>query len=152
MSGRTAKVSVNGEDLGVVGEIHPNVSDKFDIEVPCYVAEINFEVLFKNINSDNKFTALPKFPAVTRDIAMLCDADTPVADIEDVIVSASGKLLDTIKLFDVYQGEQIPEGKKSVAYAVSYRAADRNLTGEEVNKVFDKVLKNLEEKLNAQLR
>lgn len=150
--GRTAKVTVNGEDMGVVGEIHPNVSDKFGIEVPCYVAEINFEVLFKNISSDNKFKALPKFPAVTRDIAMLCDADTPVADIEDVIVSASGKLLDTIKLFDVYQGEQIPEGKKSVAYAVSYRAADRNLTGEEVNKVFDKVLKNLEEKLNAQLR
>lgn len=150
--GRTANVEINGENVGIIGEIHPNVSAKYEIDVPAYVAEINFEVLFKNIDNTAKFKALPKFPAITRDIAMLCDAETPVAEIEDVIVKSSGKLLDTIKLFDVYQGEQIPEGKKSVAYAVSYRAADRNLTGEEVNKVFDKVLKNLEEKLGANLR
>lgn len=150
--GRTAEISVDGKVLGVVGEIHPSVLAKYGIEVPCYVGEISFDVLLENADSEKKFKAMPKFPAVTRDIAMLCDAQTPVADIEEVIVSASGKLLDTIKLFDVYQGSQIPEGKKSVAYAVSYRAADRSLTAEEVNKVFDKVLRNLEEKLGAQLR
>lgn len=150
--GRTAKVSVNGCELGVVGQIHPAVAEKYGIDEACYAAEISFDVLFDSKDGDKKFKAMPKFPAVTRDIAMLCDADTPVADIEEIIVSASGKLLDTIKLFDVYQGAQIPDGKKSVAYAVSYRAADRSLTAEEVNKVFDKVLRNLEEKLGAQLR
>ncbi len=150
--GRTAKISVNGCELGVVGQIHPAVAEKYGIDEACYAAEISFDVLFDSKDGDRKFKAMPKFPAVTRDIAMLCDADTPVADIEEIIVSSSGKLLDTIKLFDVYQGAQIPDGKKSVAYAVSYRAADRSLTAEEVNKVFDKVLRNLEEKLGAQLR
>lgn len=150
--GRTAKISVNGCDLGIVGQVHPAVSEKYGIDTACYVAELSFDTLFENADNDKKFKAMPKFPAVTRDIAMLCDSSTPVADIEEIIVSSSGKLLDTIKLFDVYQGSQIPEGKKSVAYAVSYRAADRSLTADEVNKVFDKVIKNLEEKLGAQLR
>lgn len=150
--GRTAEISIDGEVIGVIGEIHPAVLAKYGIETACYVGEISFDALLENADKEKKFKAMPKFPAVTRDIAMLCDVQTPVADIEEVIVSASGKLLDTIKLFDVYQGSQIPEGKKSVAYAVSYRAADRSLTADEVNKVFDKVLKNLEEKLGVQLR
>ena len=99
-----------------------------------------------------KFKALPKFPAVTRDIAMLVDKSVPVADIEEIMVKASGKLLDTIKLFDVYEGSQIPEGKKSVAYAISFRAPDRNLTNEEINVVFEKILKKLESGVDAQLR
>ena len=103
-------------------------------------------------NNEKKFKALPKFPAVTRDIAMLVDKSTPVGDIEAVIQKASGELLDTIKLFDVYEGSQIPEGKKSVAYAISFRAPDRSLTNEEINKVFNKILKDLEYKINAQLR
>ena len=83
---------------------------------------------------------------------MLVDKSVPVAEIEEIIVKASGKLLDTIKLFDVYEGSQIPEDKKSVAYAVSFRAADRNLTNEEINVVFDKILKKLESGISAQLR
>ena len=150
--GRCATVTVNGKVAGTIGEIHPDVSKKFGIETKCYVAELNLEVVHKAVNNEIKFTQLPKFPAVTRDIAMLVEKSVPVADIEDIIVKASGKLLDTIKLFDVYEGSQIPEGKKSVAYAVSFRASDRNLTNEEINVVFDKILKKLEAGVSAQLR
>ncbi len=150
--GRCAKISAGGKVLGVIGEIHPAVCRKFDIETRVYVGELDFENLFLNMKSDVKFAELPKHPAVTRDIAMLVDKRIPVADIEEVIRKASGKMLESITLFDVYEGAQIPEGKKSVAYSAVYRAADRSLTGEEVQKVFDKVVKNLENQVGAQLR
>lgn len=150
--GRCAKISASGKELGIIGEIHPAVSRKFEIETPVYIAELDFENVFLNSKTEVKFKELPKFPAVTRDIAMLVDKEIPVADIEAVIAKASGKMLETLTLFDVYEGKQIPEGKKSVAYSAVYRAADRSLTGEEVQKVFDKVVRNLEGQLGAQLR
>lgn len=150
--GRCAKISAGGKLLGIIGEIHPAVSRKFEIETPVYIAELDFENVFLNSKTEVKFKELPKFPAVTRDIAMLVDKEIPVADIEAVIAKASGKMLETLTLFDVYEGKQIPEGKKSVAYSAVYRAADRSLTGEEVQKVFDKVVRNLEGQLGAQLR
>ena len=150
--GRTAKVTANGILLGIIGEIHPSVSRKYDIDVPCYMAELSFDAVKTAINDDIKYKPLPKFPAVTRDIAMLVDKDIAVAQIEEIIRNTSGKLLEEVKLFDVYEGEQIPENKKSVAYSAVFRAPDRSLTGEEVQEVFDKILKNLEKKLNAQLR
>lgn len=150
--GRCAKISAGGKTLGIIGEVHPSVTRKYGIETPVYIAELDFENVFLNIDSNIKFTELPKFPAVTRDIAMLVDKTVPVADIEEIIRKASGKMLESINLFDVYEGEQIPEGKKSVAYNAVYRAADRSLTGDEVQKVFDKAVKNLEYNLGAQLR
>lgn len=150
--GRCATLLINDKPCGTLGEIHPTVAKNFEIEERCYVAEICFTSVFEAIDSNVKFTQLPKFPAVTRDIAMIVDKTTPVGDIESVIVKAGGQLLDTIELFDVYEGTQIPEGKKSVAFAISFRAADRSLTNEEVNKVFNKILKDLEYKLQAQLR
>lgn len=150
--GRAAKVTANGTELGIIGQIHPSVSKKYGIDVPCYAAELSFDALKAAIDYDIKYSPLPKFPAVTRDIAMLVDRETPVAEIEAVIRRSAGKLLEDIKLFDVYEGEQIPEGKKSVAYSAVFRAADRSLTGDEVQEVFDKVLKNLASELDAQLR
>ena len=150
--GRAAKVTANGTELGIIGQIHPSVSKKYGIDVPCYAAELLFNALRSAIDYDIKYSPLPKFPAVTRDLAMLVDRETPVAEIEAVIRKSAGKLLEDIKLFDVYEGAQIPEGKKSVAYSAVFRAADRSLTGEEVQEVFDKVLKNLASELNAQLR
>ena len=150
--GRAAKVTANGTELGIIGQIHPSVSKKYGIDVPCYAAELSFDALRSAIDYDIKYSPLPKFPAVTRDLAMLVGRETPVAEIEAVIRKSAGKLLEDIKLFDVYEGEQIPEGKKSVAYSAVFRAADRSLTGEEVQEVFDKVLKNLASELNAQLR
>lgn len=149
--GRCAKVSAGGKTLGIIGEIHPAVSRKYGIETPVYIAELDFENVFLNIKSELKFKELPKYPAVTRDIAMLVDKAVPVADIEAVIEKASGKMLETLTLFDVYEGAQIPDGKKSVAYSAVYRASDRSLTGEEVQTVFDKVVRKLEG-IGAQLR
>ena len=150
--GRCAKISAGGKTLGIIGEIHPAVGRKYGIETPVYIGELDFENIFLNMKSDIKFSELPKYPAVTRDIAMLVDKRIPVADIEETIRKASGKMLESITLFDVYEGTQIPEGKKSVAYSAVYRAADRSLTGEEVQKVFDKAVRNLEGQLGAQLR
>ena len=150
--GRCAKITAGGRTIGVIGEIHPAVSRRFGIDVPVYVGELDFEAMFKSASDDIKFKELPKYPAVTRDIAMLVDHAVPVADIEEVIRKAGGATLENVKLFDVYEGEQIAEGKKSVAYSATFRAADRSLTGEEVQTVFDKILKKLEGKLGAQLR
>lgn len=150
--GRTAKITAGGAELGIVGEIHPNVCKNFEIGVPCYVAEISFDALYAHMGHEIKYKHLPKFPAVTRDIAVLVDKAVPVAALEDVMKKRAGKLLDTLELFDVYEGDRIPADKKSVAYAISFRAADRSLTGEEVNAVMEKIVKNLESDLGAQLR
>ena len=150
--GRTAVILAEGEEIGVAGQIHPDVANRFEIGADVYAAEISFTKMLAHMEDNVKYKRLPKFPAVTRDIAMLVDKETPVADIEKVIVRSAGSLLEEVKLFDVYEGKQIPEGKKSVAYSASFRAADRSLTNEEINVVFDKILKNLESELGAQLR
>ncbi|MDD6213606.1 MAG: phenylalanine--tRNA ligase subunit beta [Firmicutes bacterium] len=150
--GRTAEILINGEPAGVMGEIHPDAANNFDIDTECYVAEIDLIKIFNNINRSVKFKPLPKFPAVERDIAILVDKTVAVGDLEATIVKASGKLLDSIKLFDVYEGERIPDGKKSVAFAISFRDPERSLTNEEINKVFKKITKDLEFKNKAQQR
>lgn len=150
--GRTAAIIAGGKQIGVVGEIHPTVSDNFDIGLPCYAAEINLSDLFECVDTGIKFKPLPKFPAAERDIAVLVDKTTAVGDLHATIAKASGALLDSVKLFDVYEGDRIPEDKKSVAFAISFRAPDRSLTNEEINKVFNKIVKDLQYKNNAQLR
>lgn len=150
--GRTAQMTVNGQYLGIIGQIHPEVCKNYEIDTPCYVGEINFDALLGNIDGEIKYKQLPRFPAVTRDIAVLVDKTAAVADIEEIVVKNAGKYLDTLKLFDVYTGERISQEKKSVAYAISFRAQDRSLTSEEVSKIMDKIIRNLETSLGAQLR
>ncbi len=150
--GRTASVTVKGEKVGILGQIHPTVAANFEIGTEVYVAELDFTRLLKLAGGTVKYKKLPKFPAVTRDIAMTADKTVPVAAIEKIIKKQAGAMLESVTLFDVYEGEQIPEGKKSVAYSVSFRAADRSLTGDEVNAVFDRILSELESELGAQLR
>lgn len=150
--GRTAEASVNGQKIGIFGEIHPSVGKKYGIDVPCYIAQLSLDAIMSTVNKEIKYKSLPKFPAVTRDLAMLIDKSVPVAEIENIIKSSSGKLLEDLMLFDVYEGAQIPENKKSVAYSVIYRASDRSLTGEEIQEIFDKTVTALNEKLGAQLR
>lgn len=150
--GRTAAITAGGKQIGIVGEIHPSVSDNFGIDMPCYAAEISLSDLFACVDTNLKFKPLPKFPAAERDIAVLVDKTTAVGDLHATIAKASGALLDSIKLFDVYEGDRIPQDKKSVAFAISFRAPDRSLTNEEVNKVFNKIVKDLQYKNNAQLR
>ncbi len=150
--GKTAALKLRNKISGVLGEIHPDVSENYGIDTRCFVAELNLDILMECAKIDKKHKALPKFPAVTRDIAVLVDDRVLVQEIEDTIKKQGGGILESAKLFDVYKGSQIPEGKKSIAYAITYRHADKTLTDTEVNKVHDKILRSLEHKLGAELR
>ena len=118
----------------------------------CYIAELDLDALYESADTDKKYKAIPKFPAVTRDIALLVDDELLAAEIEETIRKAGGNLVENIELFDIYKGKQIPEGKKSMAYAICYRDENKTLTDKEVNKVHDKILRSLEFKLGAILR
>lgn len=151
--GKTAKLIVGRKtEAGVFGEIHPDVNENFGIEVPCYVAEINLDAVYENSELENKYKPLPKFPAVTRDIALVVDEEVLVQDIEDTIRKAGSNIVEKVELFDIYRGEQVEEGKKSIAYAIVYRNESKTLTDKEVNKVHEKILRALEYKLGAILR
>lgn len=151
--GKTAKLIVGRKtEAGVFGEVHPDVNENFGIEVPCFVAEINLDAVYDNAELERKYKVLPKFPAVTRDIALLVEEAILVQDIEDTIRKAGGNIVEKVELFDIYRGEQVEEGKKSIAYAIVYRNESKTLTDKEVNKVHDKILRALEHKLGAILR
>ncbi|WP_035288448.1 phenylalanine--tRNA ligase subunit beta [Clostridium sp. KNHs214] len=150
--GKTAALYVGKECTGILGEIHPDVCENYEVSERCYMAELNLDILFRNAALERKYKPLPKFPAVTRDLAVMVNEEVLVEEIEEIIKKQGGNLLESYRLFDVYQGKQIPEGKKSVAYALIYRLEDRTLTDKEVNKVHDKILRSLEYKLGAELR
>ncbi|ATD55270.1 phenylalanine--tRNA ligase subunit beta [Clostridium chauvoei] len=150
--GKTAALMVGKVKAGVLGEIHPDVTEEYGVDVDCYVAELDLDVLFNNSEITKSYKPLPKFPAVTRDIALLVNDETLVQEIEDTIRKAGGNLVEKVKLFDIYKGSQIPEGKKSIAYAIAYRDEKKTLTDKDVNKVHDKILRSLEYKLGATLR
>lgn len=141
--GRTAAIMLNGKRVGTVGEISPTVLENYDVGTRAYVAVIDVEEIFLARNNDKKYHPLPKFPAVTRDLALICDEDVPVATLTKAICAGAGALLEKVELFDVYQGAQIAEGKKSVAYSITLRAADRTLTVEECDHCTGKILKAL---------
>ena len=150
--GKTAALMVRNKKAGVLGEIHPDVIENYGIDVDCYIAELDLDALFEASNTNKTYKALPKFPAVTRDIALLCDDSILVADIEETIRKAGGNLVEKVQLFDIYKGAQIPEGKKSIAYAIAYRDEKKTLEDKDISKVHDKILKALEHKLGAVLR
>lgn len=150
--GRCAKLIVRKKNAGLFGEIHPTVSENYEIDDRVYIAELDLDLLYSIAKLDRKYKPLPKFPSVTRDIAMLVDAHVPAGDIESVIKKAGGELVKDIKLFDIYKGKQIPFGLKSMAYTITYRNDERTLKDEEVNKVHDSIVKALRENINAKLR
>lgn len=149
--GRQAEILANNVSAAVMGEVHPAVAEKYGIDTRIYVVEIKLDVLYGINKRKTTYKPLPKFPAVERDFAMLCDADIPVGDLEKAITNGGGRLLEKIELFDVYQGSQIPEGKKSVAYSVWLRSADGTLTDAQIDEVNNKIIANLK-KLGAELR
>jgi phenylalanyl-tRNA synthetase beta chain len=150
--GRTASLIIKGEYAGIIGEVHPAVSEKFECPERTYLGMIEVESLVKNSSMESQYNPLPKFPAVSRDIAMLVKDEIMVKQIEDIIKQRAGKILEDIKLFDVYKGKQVPEGMKSVAYSITFRASDRTLTDEEVGKAMTKILDGLKNNIEAQLR
>ena len=150
--GRTAKLTINGEYAGIFGQVHYYVTQNYEIDLPVYLAALEFDTLFRYQRPEKSYQALPKYPAVTRDIAMLCDDTIEVGQIEEVIKKCSGELLEELQLFDVYKGKQIPHGKKSVAYSVLFRDKSKTLEESEVNAVMERILTELETRLHAELR
>ena len=150
--GRCAAVCVGGVDVGVMGQVHPLVAANYGIDSEIYCAEINFTKLMELQLPDATYTPLPKYLGVSRDLALICDEDVTVAQIEDAITASAGKLLRGVKLFDIYRGTGVPQGKKSMAFSLELRADDRTLTDTDSEGVVTKVLAALKDKLGATLR
>lgn len=150
--GRTANIVIEDKIIGIVGEIHPDVSENYSIKERVYIAELDFDAIVEYSNLDKKYKALPKYPAIVRDIAIVLDKDIMAQEIEETILNQGKGLIDEIKLFDIYEGEQVPEGMKSVAYSIVYRSYERTLKDEEINELHLNIIKELEERFNAKLR
>lgn len=149
--GRCAAVKLGGDLLGCIGAVHPDVLDAFKIDRDIYTAELDLNTILKHATFDRHYKELPKFPASSRDIAVVTDKSMSVREIERIIENNRVDFLESYKLFDVYEGEQVGEGKKSVAYSLVFRATDRTLTDAEINGVMDKILADLKN-IGAELR
>jgi phenylalanyl-tRNA synthetase beta chain len=150
--GRCAAVWAGGQVLGVLGQVHPLAAKNYGVDTEIYAAELSLAALMDAKGADPVYTPLPKFPAVTRDIAVVCDLAVTVGALEDCIARGAKGLLKEVTLFDIYTGAPIPEGKKSVAFNLTLRADDRSLTAEEADADVSAILALLEQELGATLR
>ena len=150
--GRCARVYVGGTEIGVLGQIHPTVAGNYGVDAELYCAELRFDALCAVKSGLPVFKPLARFPAVTRDIAVVCDASVPVGDMTETILASGGKYLTDCALFDVYTGHHIAEGMKSVAFSLTMRAEDQTLTDDHAEETVRKVLAALKEKFNAVMR
>lgn len=149
--GRCAVLSIDGKALGIIGEIHPKVTENYGMDCRVISFTLDAELLFQNAHTEKTYHPLPKFPAVARDLALICDDKTPVRTLEQAIRAGAGSLLEKTELFDVYRGEQIEKGKKSVAFRVMLRSAENTLTEEQITKAMKRAVQQLE-KIGAVLR
>jgi phenylalanyl-tRNA synthetase beta chain len=149
--GRQANIVYEGTVIGFLGEVHPAVSDNYDMKTRAYIAVIDMPYVYEMADFTIKYDGIAKFPAVTRDISMVVPKDILVGQIEEVIEQKAGKILESYHLFDIYEGDQIKEGYKSVAYSIVFRAKDRTLEDADVQASMNKILKALEE-LGIELR
>lgn len=149
--GRSAVILKNGKHLGIMGEIHPEVQDNYELGAKTYVAKLNIPELMETANEKITYRPLPKFPATTRDLSLIVDDEVPVAELEKAIRGAVGKILEKVTLFDVYKGKQIEDGKKSVSYSIFMRSHEGTLTDEQADSAMKKALKALAN-IGAELR
>ena len=142
--GRCAALRVGGKHIGLLGQIHPLVAQNYGMDCEVYVAELNFTELLTVLAPEKTFRALPRFPATSRDLALVCDEHITVGALEACITRAAGALLRELKLFDIYRGVGILPGKKSVAFSLSFRAEDRTLTDADIEADMEHILRALE--------
>ena len=150
--GRCAKVYIGNECVGTFGQIHPAVAENYGVDTELWCAELSFDVLFANVRAMPAYTPLPKFPSVSRDIAVVCSSEIPVGSLTECIMENGGQFLKDCTLFDVYTGHHIAEGMKSVAFSLTMRAEDRTMTDEDADSTVKTVLAGLKEKYNAVMR
>lgn len=149
--GRTAEITINGRRIAILGEVHPDVCENYSINTKVYLAEINYEMMYELKNTDHIYKHLPKYPALTRDLSFVCDKDMPVLKLEKLMKKAVGDILEHIELFDVYEGSNIGNNKKSVAFSLRLRGADRTLTDDEADAAVQETINALAE-VGAELR
>lgn len=150
--GRKATIYAGKKELGYMGELHPEVLQKHGINRRVYIAELRLEVLFESYKSFKRFTQLPKYPAAERDLAVLVDAGVEAGALRACIFKNGGKTIEKAELFDVYADAKLGEGKKSVAFALAFRAADRTLNDDEIANSMNKILRALDREFGAKLR
>lgn len=151
-SGISADIVVNGENIGHFGEVHPNVLQNIEVKDKLYVAELNYETIYRLFNYDYEFKEIPKYPSMERDIAIVVDESVTAEEILNVVRQVGGKLLVDSSIFDVYKGKGIENGKKSIAVNMQFNSLERTLVEDEVNTRLNKIIKRLKESLNAELR
>jgi phenylalanyl-tRNA synthetase beta chain len=149
---RTAALHLAGAALGIIGEVHPQVCERFDLPAqPAALLELNLDLLLAQ-RQPRRYQRISRFPAVLEDLALVVDADLPAQTVEETIRAAGGELLQHVALFDLYQGEQIPAGKKSLAYALTFQAEDRSLTEDEVLQLYQHIQQHTAAVLGAEPR
>ncbi|KQU14947.1 phenylalanine--tRNA ligase subunit beta [Bacillus sp. Leaf13] len=149
--GRTAEVLLNGEVIGFIGQVHPTVQKDLDIK-ETYIFELSLKALAEAEVAPIAYETIPRYPSTTRDIALVVDKATKAGDIQSIIIEAGGKLLKEVGIFDLYEGERMEQGKKSIAYSLKYFDPERTLTDEDITKAHDNVLAAVKEKAGAELR
>lgn len=150
--GRKAIITIGSQELGQIGEVHPAIVKKLGLPPRTYICEMNFDLMTTSRETVIKFAELPKFPGSTRDLAIVLDEKTPAIEIEACIRSKGKALIEDVHLFDVYQGKQIPAGKKSLAYSIYFLDYTRTLTDDDINPIMDEILYSLKENFDAALR
>jgi phenylalanyl-tRNA synthetase beta chain len=150
--GRCADIYVNDEKLGTFGELHPASAKNYTFSSRVYLAELDLETLFNNIQKSEKYSQLPKYPAITRDFSFVCEEKTAAGAIAETIKNCDRNLIEKIELFDVFRGGQIGEGMKSLSYSVTLRAKDHTLTVEEADRVSRKIISAASFKHGAEIR
>jgi phenylalanyl-tRNA synthetase beta chain len=150
--GRSATLYINGEKAGEMGEIHPDVAKAYDIDKKVYVAELSLEAIISSADDTKKYEPLPRFPAAERDLALIMDEDVAAGDILSCIEKNAGEFFESAELFDVYTGDQLGEGKKSLAFSIVFRAKDRTLLDEEANAARDAIVAAAEQEFGAKIR
>ena len=150
--GRCARVLKDGVSIGVLGQVYPEVSEGYGIDCEVYAAELDFAKIAEISDREKKYVPLPKYPAMVRDFALVVKEETKAGDLEKLIASEAGDLLEDVRLFDVYRGVPVPPQHKSLAFSLTYRAKDRTLKDAEVNAINEKVLAALKDRFDAVLR
>ncbi|MFZ5916278.1 MAG: phenylalanine--tRNA ligase subunit beta [Chloroflexota bacterium] len=151
--GRSATLSIGGVEVGVLGEVHPDVGEAYELgDRRVCLAEFNLEKLLVTAGEPARMASISPYPAVYEDLALVVDQDRPAAEVQQAIAEAGGKLLRDVRLFDVYRGDQLPPGKKSLAFSLTYQALDRSLTSDQVAKERERMVKRLERQIGARLR
>lgn len=149
--GRTAEILLSGETIGFVGQVHPQLQKELDLK-DTYVFELKADPLLKDHETELQYVPIPRYPSIARDIALVVDSNVTARELEQTIIDAGGKLLKDVHVFDIYEGEHMEAGKKSIAFSLIYADPERTLTDEEVVEVHERVLEAVMEKTGAQLR